>query len=187
MWNRLCFFQVPNPSSATTDKAALGQEFDSIYSEFPSSLVPLRLSNPLTDACIRVVDVPMSRVKFIVNTEYTYPQNLFLVQNLPNVKFRPGRDLRLSKADPLLASDPSHIPFRLRISTRPCLRYASDVACLLRYWHARPSGPNMYHQNAADAIALRYMWHRLYLGHGQMLPVHRPVNQLQYATRTVTM
>jgi len=125
VWNRLCFFQVPNPSSATTDKAALGQEFDSIYSEFPSSLVPLRLSNPLTDACIRVVDVPMSRVKFIVNTEYTYPQNLCLVQNLPNVKFRPGRNLHYRRqirywrpTHPTSRSD-SDFPHDLACGTHP--------------------------------------------------------------------
>lgn len=61
-------------------RAALCQVFDSIYSKSPSiSLPQARLAPRLTNSFL--VDVPMSRVKFNVNTEYAYLQNFKILQS----------------------------------------------------------------------------------------------------------
>lgn len=55
-------------------RAAFCQIFDSIFSESPRIYVVREL--------IRVVDIPMARVKFNVNTEYAYLQNFKILQSV---------------------------------------------------------------------------------------------------------
>lgn len=77
--------------------AALCQIFDSIFSEYRCDLKQLHLTikslwdqkalekktASLTGVCFTIiVDVPMSRVKFNVNTEYAYLQNFKVLQSM---------------------------------------------------------------------------------------------------------
>lgn len=81
---------ISNCYFALWDRAAFCQIFDSIFSSFPPSLLldaeryyreTSLLKEINTDVLRRIVDVPMNRVKFNVNTEYAYLQNFKVLQS----------------------------------------------------------------------------------------------------------
>lgn len=81
----------------TLFRAALCQVFDSIFRAF-SFPVATSLSMRTMANNMLPVDVPMSRVKFNVNTEYAYLQNFKILQSTPH---RPDKSFFV----------PSNLPF----------------------------------------------------------------------------